>query len=283
MAKKSLFVDGDGLINTSHPAFHKALSKASLDGFPNQKNLDSPLDKALWALWVLRDYFEHNAHDFSSVSSAEISDILETRGIALTELQVERALARAGDRVHRKKIHGDDSHRTYYKIMNNGKDYLRDKYTDSGMRVCVADGNKPWSDRHLTFADLAAELKGRICVLDKFYGVATLGILHHFKNAKVIHFLTAKTNESTAVFKKELEIFKKEFPALEVRIYPNQHELHDRYILTQNAVLIVGHGIKDLGTKESFVLLLTGEIAADMRVTLLEKFDERWKQSAPLA
>jgi hypothetical protein len=166
--------------------------------------------------------------------------------------------------------------------MARGKDYLRDKYTGGGMRVCVADGKKPWSDRHLTFAELANELKGRICVLDKFYGVGTLGILHHFKHAKSIDFLTAKTNESAAVFKKEVEIFKKEFPALEVRIYPNQHELHDRYILTQNAVLIVGHGIKDLGTKESFVLLLKGEIAADMRETLLEKFNERWNRSAPV-
>jgi hypothetical protein len=282
MTKKSAFVDGDGVINTSHPAFHKALAKAKLDGFPQQKHLDSPLDKALWALWVVQDHFQHNAHDMSSLSSAEVSSILETRGIALAELQVERALARAGDRVHRKKIHGDDSRRTYYKIMVRGKDYLRDKYTGGGIRVCIADGKKPWSDRHLTFADLANELKGRICVLDKFYGVATLGILHHFKHAKAIDFLTAKTNESAAVFKKELEIFKKEYPALEVRVYPNQHELHDRYVLTQNAVLIVGHGIKDLGTKESFVLLLKGEIAADMRETLLEKFNERWNRSAPV-
>lgn len=275
-------MDDDGLINTSHPAFHKALRRARLDEFPNQKNLDSPLDKALWALWVLQDCFCHNAHDLSSVSSAEISDILETRGVALTELKVERALARAGDRVHRKKIRDDDSRRTYYKIMANGKEYLREKYTVGGMRVCVADGKKPWSDRHLTFADLASVLKGRICVLDKFYGVATLGILHHFKHAKAIHFLTAKTNESAAVFKKEVEIFKKEVPALEVRIYSDQHELHDRYILTQDAVLIVGHGIKDLGTKESFMLLLKDEIAADLRSTLIEKFDERWNKSAVL-
>src|SRR5713226_3916560 len=100
MAKRSVFVDGKRVISTSHPAFHKALSKAKLHGFPNQKDLDSPLDKALWALWVLQDHFEHNAHDFSSVSSTEISSILETRGIALTDIQVERALARAGDRVH---------------------------------------------------------------------------------------------------------------------------------------------------------------------------------------
>jgi len=48
----------------------KALSKAKLDEFPNQKNLDSPLDKALWALWVVQDHFQHNAHDMSSVFSA---------------------------------------------------------------------------------------------------------------------------------------------------------------------------------------------------------------------
>jgi hypothetical protein len=166
--------------------------------------------------------------------------------------------------------------------MQKGKDYLRDKYTSSGLRAFVVDGKKPWSDRHLNFADLAVELKGSICVLDKFYGVETLGILHHFRHAKTIRFLTAKTNGSPAVFKKELDNFKKEYPALEVRIYPNQSELHDRYVLTQDAVLVVGHGVKDLGTKESFVLLLKGEIAADIRVTLMEKFDERWNHSAPL-
>src|SRR5205814_8817511 len=107
-------------------------------------------------------------------------------------------------------------------------------------------------------------------------------IVQYLKHVTPLQILTGKTNENPTAFSRELEDFKKEVPALEIRRFSAHHELHDRYIIADNALVIVGHGIKDIGNKESFLLLLKGDATADLRKTLREKFDDRWKKSIPL-
>ena len=267
-------------MNFLHNAFRNDLRKAKLEDFPDQRKLETPLDEVLWMLWVLRDHFDHHIPDYAS----EIADLLEIRSIASSELNVERALARAGNRVMRKKFDpvDDPDQKTAYRISERGVSYLQEKYALSGMKALVIDGTKPWTDRHLTLAEIAAELKGRICVVDKFYGSGSLAVLHHFKHGRPLQFLTGKCSESNTAFSRELRDFKKEVPSLEARLFQAHHELQDRYIISENALVVVGHGIKDLGNKESFLILLKGDSTADLRKTLLEKFDNRWKTSAPL-
>ena len=278
MAKKKSYHDGEAVMDFNHHAFEKDLREAELASqFPSQRQLQTPLDEVLWILWVLRDRFEHRIPAFAW----EIAHALEIRGIALDEVQVERTLARAGRRVIKKKFDKTDT-KSAYAISEKGVVYLENKYAASGVKALVVDGAKPWTDRHLTLPEIASELKGRICVVDKFYGSSSLAILHHFKHGRPLQFLTGKTNENAATFSRELKDFQKEVPSLEARLYSAHHDLHDRYIIADNAVVIVGHGIKDIGRKESFLVLLKGDTTADLRKTLLEKFDSRWKSSAPL-
>ncbi len=262
----------------SHYAFIKDFRKAELADFPDQRTLETPLDESLWLLWVMREEFDHNGPMYAS----EIAELAEIRSIALSTLQVERSLARAGKRVLRKKLDfGDDlDNKTTYKISEKGILDMKRRYAVAGARVLVLDGSKPWTDRHLTLPQIAAELEGRICVVDKFYGSASLGVLSHFKHGSPLQFLTGKTNESSASFARELKDFKKEVRSVEVRLFPAHHELHDRYIISDNALVIVGHGIKDIGDKESFLVLLKGEMTTDLRKTLLQKFESRWSASA---
>jgi hypothetical protein len=276
MAKKKSYHDGECVMNFTHNGFQKDLRKGKLSNFPDQRKLETPLDEVLWMLWVIRDEFEHNHPMYAS----EIVELLEIRSIASSELNVERALARAGNRVMRKKI--DPTRKTAYRISERGIDYLQKKYAVAGVKALVVDGSKPWTDRHLTLPEIASELKGRICVVDKFYGSSSLAILHYFKHGRPLQFLTGRTNENAAAFSRELKDFRKEVPSLEARLYSAHHELHDRYIIADNALVVVGHGIKDIGSKESFLVLLKGETTADLRKTLLEKFDNRWKGAAPL-
>jgi len=267
-------------MNFAHYGFQKDLRKAKLANFPDQRSLETPLDEVLWILWVIRDEFEHNHPMYAS----EIAELLEIRSIASSKLNVERALARAGNRVMRKKFNPQDDpeQKTAYKISEKGIGYLQNKYAISGIKALVVDGSKPWTDRHLTLPEIASELKGRICVVDKFYGSSSLAILHHFKHGRPLQFLTGKTNENATAFSRELRDFQKEVPSLQARLYSAHHDLHDRYIISDNAIVIVGHGIKDIGSKESFLVLLKGDTTADLRKTLLEKFDSRWKGSTPL-
>ncbi|HKW28831.1 MAG TPA: hypothetical protein VJT54_05815 [Verrucomicrobiae bacterium] len=274
---KRAFLFEDGHVNLGHRKFEKALRIAHLSNFPPQNKLETPLDRVLWALWVVQDEFGHRL----PIYAEEISEILEIRGIALDEIQVERALARAGARVKRKILDEDDG-KNAYKIMEVGKAYLSEKYASGNVRALVLDGSKPWSDRYVTAPEIAKELTGPVCVLDKFYGDGSLAILHHLRHCKPLQFLTAQTNDNHNSFVRELQAFKKECPSVEVRIFPNKHELHDRYFLSQDTLVILGHGIKDLGNKESFVIVLKGAIGAEMRRTLQDKFDVRWNMSAAI-
>jgi hypothetical protein len=277
MAKRKSYHDGELVNDFMNREFEKDLRGAQLPNFPDQRKLVTPLDEVLWILWVLRDYFEHR----SPIYAAEIAHLLEIRAIASGEVNVERALARAGKRVIRRKLDKTEN-RSAYMISEKGIDYLREKYALGGIKALVVEGTKPWTDRHSTLPDIASELKGRISVVDKFYGSGSLAILHYLKHGSPLQFLTGKTNENAAAFSRELKDFKKEVPALEVRRFSAHNELHDRYIIADNALVIVGHGIKDIGNKESFLLLLKGDATADLRKTLREKFDDRWKKSIPL-
>ena len=71
----------------------------------------------------------------------------------------------------------------------------------------------------------------------------------------------------------------KEFPDSEFKAYPSPHELHDRYLLFDKEVWFVGHGIKDIGAKESFVVILQDPFGKEIRSTLRDSFDERWSNS----
>ncbi|MGA2242792.1 MAG: hypothetical protein ABSH11_12275 [Verrucomicrobiota bacterium] len=276
--RQKSYYEGEAVMNFNHPAFEKDLREAQLNSkFPNQRQLQTPLDEVLWILWVLRDHFEHRIPAYAS----EIAHALEVRGVALDEVQVERTLARAARRVIKRKFDKTDT-KSAYAISEKGVAYLESKYAISGIKALVVDGSKPWTDRHLTLPEIASELKGRICVVDKFYGSSSLAILHHFKHGRPLQFLTGKTNESATVFSRELRDFQKEVPSMEARIYSAHHDLHDRYIISINALVIIGHGIKDIGSKESFLILLKGDTTADLRKTLLDKFDSRWKIASPL-
>ena len=215
MSRKAFLVDG-GVVDFEHHSFETALRKADLCGFPKQSELETPLDQTLWALWVIQTHFGHRL----PVYAREISEILEIRGIALNEVQIERALARAGSRVKRTKPEDDDDDRTLYKIMESGKEYLADKYARGNIRALMFDGSRPWTDRHVTTQDIAKELKGRICVLDKFYGSASLGILHHLRHGKPLQFLTAETNENHNTVLRELRDFRRECPSMRCESTP---------------------------------------------------------------
>ena len=76
--------------------------------------------------------------------------------------------------------------------------------------------------------------------------------------------------------------FKKEFLNSEFKAYPSPHELHDRYLLFDKEVWFVGHGIKNLGEKESFVVILQEPFGKDIRNTLVESFEARWVNSPDL-
>ena len=59
--------------------------------------------------------------------------------------------------------------------------------------------------------------------------------------------------------------------------------LHDRYILGRDRLLLLGQSLKDFGGSESFVVVLSNEIAGDTMKSVRNSFDEKWKLADTLA
>lgn len=123
-----------------------------------------------------------------------------------------------------------------------------------------------------------------IKIVDKFYSRDSLDVIEEFASSRPIQFLTSQLtgNENQNKFKKELNRFKREYSNFEVRIYPKGYELHDRYIITNDFLILVGRGLQDLGGKESFVIALKDNVVKDIKKSTLLNFEERWNVSQNL-
>jgi hypothetical protein len=47
-------------------------------------------------------------------------------------------------------------------------------------------------------------------------------------------------------------------------------------------ILIIGHGLKDIGGKESFVIVLPRTMAGDLLSDMQRSFDQKWAKGTPL-
>ena len=69
---------------------------------------------------------------------------------------------------------------------------------------------------------------------------------------------------------------------MELRRYKGP-ELHDRYVLSDEQMILLGQGLKDTGTRESFVVKLDKQTSADVMKDVRSAFDEKWKAADPIA
>lgn len=144
-------------------------------------------------------------------------------------------------------------------------------------------GNKSWSDPNKNFPKIIELLEGDLRIVDPYYGNGTFFTLEKFGNKRKIRFLTStlgnEEKENQNKFDLNLKKFKKEFKNIELKIYGKSYELHDRYIISDNALVIIGYGLKDLADKESFLVFLPKNLVKEFLPTLKKTFESRWKKS----
>jgi hypothetical protein len=125
-------------------------------------------------------------------------------------------------------------------------------------------------------------LKGTVRVCDPYYGVRSLDGLELVPTKVKVRFLTARTNESATKWAGALKDFKKERPNVELRLAARPQDLHDRYVLSDDKILIIGHGLKDIGGKESFVIVLPRTLASDLLGDVQRSFDQKWANATSI-
>ncbi|HEV2491208.1 MAG TPA: hypothetical protein VGT03_15490 [Candidatus Acidoferrales bacterium] len=240
---------------------------------PDVQNCDTPLLQALWALRVAKISASHPEF----IKADDISHMLLRGNVHLPVVHVQRALARAGRKVA-KRGKGEV---TEFRIMGLGEEFLEDRAGGQGPLTLYVTGQAPWSDRRFVVKESMKKLSGNVRILDKYFGMESLDFLLGFQKTRRIRFLTAHPSRGHDLnhLQREVALFKREFPNAEFKAYLSPHELHDRYVLFDKEVWFVGHGIKDIGRKESFVVILQDPFGKDIRNTLLESFETRWAAS----
>ncbi len=238
---------------------------------PDLQYCVTPLLNCLWALRAAK--LSNALPEFLQADA--ISELLLRANVHLNSVSAHRALARAGDAVARK----GQGQGTEYRIVGIGERLLEAKAGRKGPLTLYVSGKAPWSDMRFVVKEAMKKAAGDVQILDKYFGMESLDFLQDFQKNRHIRFLTTHPTKNLAQLQREVMRFKKEFSNSEFKAYPSPYELHDRYLLFEKEVWFVGHGIKDIGAKESFVVILQEAFGKDIRNTLLNSFEARWAVS----
>ncbi len=233
---------------------------------------ESPLRLALAALAI--------AHDEAGreyVSLDELHEALEAADVSVKRSSLAKGIGRAGNRVNRREVDGE----IRYRIMTKGRRVAEEVLGAGDLELLYVEGNKPRTARR-ELAEVIGDLKGTVRVCDPYYGVRSLDSLELIPKGCTVRFLTGRTNESAAKLAGVLKDFKRERPNVELRLAARPQDLHDRFVLSDARILLVGHGLKDIGAKESFVIVLPRNFAPDLLDDVQRSFDQKWAKGTPL-
>ncbi|HET7853881.1 MAG TPA: hypothetical protein VFM04_05435 [Candidatus Methylomirabilis sp.] len=168
-----------------------------------------------------------------------------------------------------------------YRLMTRGEREIAPALGGGDLTIARIESGAPRTAR-MRLGAVLVRLSGTVRICDPYYGVRTLDSLDHIPASCLVRFLTARTNEAGPKLQGALNDFKKERPNIEFRTAAKPGELHDRYVLTSSGLLIVGHGLKDIGGKESFMVEIKRDLAKDLVRQMREAFDARWKSATPI-
>jgi len=151
----------------------------------------------------------------------------------------------------------------------------------AGHYVVFVEAGKPRTV-HLQLEEILKKLSGQIRICDPYYGTGSLHRLDLLTNCEAILFLTQHPDTKEKAFlDKALAEFVQEHPAVEFRLHSGK-ELHDRFILTGDELILLGHGLKDIGKKESFVIRLNRDLVGSIIDDVRESFDKKWQSAEKL-
>jgi len=242
--------------------------------FPDFYKYNTPLERGLWILWVTKEKL-----DIRKLSAEQIAaiarDALET---SINSISITQAFRRAGDKIH---VYYENKTKLY-EIMKLGKDLLLSNQVGA-IQLYYFEPNKPFTSKRILSKNIMESIKGELEIVDPYCNERTLDILKEIKGRR-IKFLTRIENlneKKKARFLRELGEFKLEYDSMEFRNYPYK-DIHDRYIISSDYLVLLGHSIGDLGSKESFAVLLNKNVFRNVAEVLIETFNRRWKQSTTI-
>jgi hypothetical protein len=244
-------------------------------GIPDFNSCTSPLQMGLWVLWVSKEKI-----GIKKLTAEEIATVIrEVKEVSIDARSITYSFTPARGKVH---IYHDKK-QVYFEIMKSGKDYLLGELPQANLEVFYFQPGLRFSSKRILSQNILEGLTGELSVVDPYCSERTLDIVGSIKKSNVniltkIDNLNEKDRER---FLRELKDFKSENTTMKFRNYTH-NDLHDRYIICEKALVILGHSLKDLGSKESFAIVLEKVSNRNIVEALTENFNRRWKQALEL-
>lgn len=126
--------------------------------------------------------------------------------------------------------------------------------------------------------EILESLVGEILICDNYFGFKSMVNLYKLKESKNIKFICGNIKGDRKEIVKLIQDFNKEDHKLEVKIF-DRAQLHDRYIITEKELIILGHGFADLGNKESLIIVIPKSFVRDICEELKNRFIQKWNGS----
>jgi hypothetical protein len=237
-------------------------ANANLDDLPDPHELDDRL-RSFWTLCVGQSV------GIDVMTPAEVSTVLrDVYSINVPRQRVEGILSRERGTVANRKKKGKRA----YQLMGAGSREL----DTAAAGVTFIEPTQAYSklrEVHAILGDLTGDL--RVC--DPYVELRTLDMLAECANADSIKLLTVNVKQASG-FKQAMKAFVTEHGiTLDVRVLA-PGVLHDRFVIHDGGMLMLGTSFNGLGLRQSFVIALGQDIRASVAAT----FDADWLRATPL-
>lgn len=210
--------------------------------------------------------------EFAWLTSSEVADVLcEVEGLNVPRQRVLAILSAERQAVAKRRNGGRDR----FRLMHSGEVELDD--AAPAIASTFVDPQKGLSAIR-KLEDTLSSLSGALKICDPHIENKTLDFLAVCSRAASISLLTVNIHRDTA-FRRDLTAFRIEHSVpLDVRVAANP-KLHDRYILHDNGLLMLGASLNGFAKKQSFVVAL----GPDMREMTERAFDTHWATASMVA
>ena len=118
--------------------------------------------------------------------------------------------------------------------------------------------------------ELLGGLVGTVRVCDPYTDAVTLEQLDACDSSVDVNLLTQTVRDSGKL-RRLVGAARRDFAGFEIRTAP-QRNLHDRYVIDDDSMIILGSSLNGFGKKQSFVV----RVGADFRTGMLRQFEQLW-------
>ncbi len=254
--------------------FARAITKAYGRDLESLHLRKRALERCLWVLRASKD-----AHLATSLTAKEVHALLSEHEVACTSESIAVALTRANHKTVIQSVGPD--HVLRYSISQAGRMLLDETDPQQGIEVWRAEPGNPWRGWQ-KLEELARSLEGPLRVTDPYYAEKSLYTIETLSERReAVRFLTCKAGtrkggKSPAALDSQAGTLVRSKRNVEIKRVPAPAPFHDRYILSENSLVLIGQGLADLGEKEAFVVSFPRSDVSDLASELERSFDALW-------